>query len=75
MAKTEVNDIIQITDDTHHWFPCLLIVSEAKSWGVQAYAHIPSNEGKRSQAFNRLKDGEYEVVGKAVIVPQDQDEG
>ena len=32
----EPGDIIQITDDANPWFPCLLVVSEVKSWGVQA---------------------------------------
>lgn len=66
-------DIIQITDATHPWYPCLLIVDEVKAWGVQAYVTIPeSNDGSKapSLAHNRIKDGQFEKVGTAVIVTE-----
>ncbi len=65
-----VGDIIQITDESHAWFPCLLIIDEVKMWGVQAYALTPTkNDGseKPAQYFNRLEFGEFEKVGVAVI--------
>ncbi len=64
--------IIQITDDSHPWFPSLLIVSEVKTWGVQAFAFIPESNvaGPAPRAYNRLKTGTFDVVGQAVIVPQ-----
>jgi hypothetical protein len=73
MSEREViqqGDIVQITDKEHPWFPCLLIVGEVKSWGVQAYAIIPkSNDEKASSslAFNRLNFDQIEHVGHAVI--------
>jgi hypothetical protein len=62
-------DIVQITDEKHPWFPCLLIVDEVKSWGVQAACLIPKSNVRNDvkQAFNRLKTEQVEVVGKAVI--------
>lgn len=61
-----VDDIIQITNQDHNWFGCILIVSECKSWGVQAYVPMPL-EG---DAYIRLETNDFEVVGKAVIVAE-----
>ena len=71
MDNIQVNDIVQITDPAHAWFPCLLIVSEVKIWGVQAYALIPqSNDLSElpSRAFNRLPFDKIEKVGTALVV-------
>ena len=68
----EKNDIVQITEVEHPWYPALLIVDEVKVWGVQAYVNIPmSNEdnGLLSQAFNRLENGSFEKVGHCCIIP------
>ena len=63
------NDIVQIIDEDHHWFPCLVIVSEPKPWGVQGYVHVPQdNMGNVSQAYIRLKNEQVEKVGFAVFV-------
>ena len=65
------DDIIQITDEKHAWFPALLIVTEVKNWGVVAYSIIlKSNNGSEptAQAFNRLEFGEFEKVGIAAFV-------
>lgn len=63
------NDIVQIIDEGHPWFPALLVVSEVKPWGVQAYTLIvTNNEEPNGQAYNRLPTGTFEVVGRAVIV-------
>ena len=66
-------DIVQIVQESHPWFPCLLMVTEVKSWGVQAFAFIPkSNDGSEApaQAFNRLTWEQVEKVGTAVIIPR-----
>lgn len=62
-------DVVQITDEKHPWFPCLLIVDKAKSWGVQAVCLIPNSNERNDvrQAFNRLKTEQVEMVGKARI--------
>lgn len=72
VVACEPHDIVQITDETHPWYPALLIVGEVKPWGVQACALIPaSNAAPKScnQAWNRLKTGSFERVGRAVVVP------
>lgn len=71
----EVGDIVQITDENHPWFPCLLVVSEVKSWGVQAFAFVPhSNDGSKpvGQAYNRLPFAQVEVAGRCLIVTREE---
>lgn len=71
-AEPVEGDIVQITDSSHPWFPCLLTVTEPKPWGIQGFVTIPnSNDGSEptGRAFNRLNKGQYEVVGKAVWMP------
>lgn len=60
-------DVIQITEG-HHWSPALAIVSEVKSWGVQAYVLMPHNDGTPpGAAFIRVPNGQYEFIGEAVL--------
>lgn len=67
--KAEVHDIVQITDETHHWFAALIVVTELKGWGIMGYAPIPHNDDTgTTQAFIRVKNEAFEVVGRAVIV-------
>jgi hypothetical protein len=66
----EVADIVQIIDKEHPWYPCLLIVSEVKSWGVQACVLIPkSNDGSEApaEAYNRLSFEKIAKVGEAKV--------
>jgi len=63
--------IVQIIDEKHSWYPCLLIVDEVKTWGVQAVAIIPqSNDGSApvSRAWNRLNYEQIKEVGLAEII-------
>ena len=62
--------IVQITDRDHHWFPCLIIVDEVKSWGVKGYITYPvSNDGNpNNSAWIRLSNGEFKEVGEAKLV-------
>jgi hypothetical protein len=72
MSAIAVHDIVQITDQAHPWFPCLLLVTEVKSWGIQGFAAIPqSNDGSTApgQAFNRLRWEQIERIGPAVVIP------
>ena len=69
----ESGDIVQITDETHHWFPALIIVSEPKSWGIKGYALIPHSNKPGSQAntaYIRLEHGQFELCGSAIMVQQ-----
>jgi hypothetical protein len=69
MENWKEGDIVQIINEKHHWFPCLIIVSEPKSWGIQGYLSIPhDNKGNVGNAYIRLNDDEIVIVGKAAIV-------
>ena len=69
---TDRHDIVQITDENHHWYPCLIIIDEIKSWGIQGYLCAPKdnlgNEDSVGSYFIRLKNGQFEPVGKAIVV-------
>jgi hypothetical protein len=69
----EKGDVIQIIDEQHPWFPCLLIVDEVKSWGVRACVMIPAaNDGTKppSRAYTRLRFEQIEKIGEAAFVLQ-----
>jgi len=61
------NDLVQIIDENHGWFPCILVVSEVKSFGVQAYVTLP-NQG---DAYIRLNRQDYKKVGESLVVHDD----
>jgi len=64
-------DIVQITDDTHHWFPALIIVTDLKGWGVMGYTLVVTNdESPNGQAYIRIKNEQYEPVGRALVVAE-----
>ena len=56
-------DIVQITNDKHHWFPALVIVDEIKSFGCQGYIiMVTSNDPKipNNPAYIRLNSEDFE---------------
>lgn len=57
--------MIQVNEDgPAHWFRCILVVDEVKSWGVQAYTTIPGQRGALAgDAFMRLEWREFDVLG------------
>lgn len=62
-------EIVQITNKEHRWFPCLLIVEEAKKWGIQGYVIFPmDNDGHVSRAYLRVNKEDIEKVGKAIYI-------
>lgn len=64
----EKGDIVQITDENHHWFPALIIVSELKSFGIEGYTLVINYPDKPNGcAYIRLKHEQIELVGSAVI--------
>ncbi len=75
-SDIQVGDIVQISPDVERgvdWFgACLLVVTEAKSWGVQGYV---KNAGSAGQAFYRVKWADMEPTGGKVVwaPPRDTD--
>jgi hypothetical protein len=65
-----INDIIQIDPSKDLFGGCMAVVSEVKSWGVQAYVQ---SAGVPGQQYIRLKHGEFEPTGgRAVWVVEHQ---
>lgn len=63
-------DVIQANELTKGWTGCLLIVDKVMDWGVQAGLKVPM-EGT---AYIRLKHEEYDWIGMAALVPEDDDD-
>ena len=71
MDQMIVGDIVQIVDKSDAWYPCLLIVSEVKDWGVLACTLIPrsNSENDIGHAYRRLNYDKITRVGFAAIHP------
>lgn len=69
--EPKFGDLIQITNPEHTWYPAVLVVDEATSWGVRAYAIVPKgNNTPQStvRAFNRLETADFATVGRAEVM-------
>ena len=65
----ERGDIVQIIDESHPWFPALIVVDEPSSYGCQGYTLIVDNTPDlNKRALVRLNAEQYEKVGKAALV-------
>lgn len=59
--------IIQANENAKEWCGCVLIVDEVKSWGVQAFIHVPMN----GDAYIRLKTEQFDELGaESVLMPK-----
>lgn len=66
--KLQRGDIVQITDEGHHWWGALIVVDEVKSFGCQGFAPVPLNDGTMGgQAYIRLKRNEFQPVGHIAL--------
>lgn len=73
MITIKRGDVVQITDEKHHWYPALLIVEEVKPFGCLAYAHCPADGNNFSgAAFIRLNHDVYARIGDAKIVIKEE---
>lgn len=62
--------VIQVNEKGGGWCGCLMIVEEVKSFGCMAGMLIPN----RGTAYLRLKEDQYEYIGEAVLVSQEEDD-
>ncbi len=70
----QVHQIVQIVP-AHKWQGALIVVSELKSFGIQGYCEMPSNDGKGGQAYIRLKWTEFiPTGGTAVFIPKGEED-
>ena len=70
MDETEFaeGDIVQVVEQTHLGFPCLLIVDEVELWGVRAFVITPANDETPSKkTFYKLPYGMFKKVGEAIF--------
>jgi hypothetical protein len=72
MEEVKVHDLIQVTDEDHGWFACILIVAEIRNNGKGVMAYIPLPD--RGPAYIMLAYSEFDVVGCAIVVDQDADD-
>lgn len=56
-------EIVQANERVPHWFRCLVVVDEVKSWGVQGYTTMPNRGDLPGDAFIRLTWDEIEKTG------------
>ena len=55
---------MQANERVLHWFRCLVVVDEVKSWGIQGYTTMPSPSGAPpGDAYIRLTWDEIEKTG------------
>lgn len=68
MSDVQVGDIVQATPNSD-WFPCLVVVSAVKPWGIQGYTSLPW----KGNAYIRLTCEQFEPTGgKAIFMPEDE---
>lgn len=67
MSGLKRGSIIQANENAGAWCGTVLIVDEVKSWGVQAFVHVPM----QGDAYIRLKPEQFDVLsgGKAALMP------
>lgn len=58
-----VGDIVQADPETSHWGPCLVVVSEVKSWGIQGFTAMP----RAGNAYIRLAWHEMKPTGGKTV--------
>ena len=67
-TEIKENDIVQIIDESHPWFPSLLIVVEVKPFGVMAGCIVPeSGDQKPSVAYTRISFFKIKKVGTSLV--------
>lgn len=71
-TQIKEGSVVQITDETHAWFPAFVLVTEVKSWGIQGCCLIPKSNTAHDvqEAHNRLTFDQVELVGQSLIIPQ-----
>lgn len=65
--KAQLNDIVQLTEN-HKWCGALVQVTELSSFGIQGFIYMP----EYGDAFIRVNECDYEVIGKAIIARKDR---
>ena len=68
MEELKRGSIIQANENAGDWCGTVLIVDEVKSWGVQAFVHVPM----RGDAFIRLTPEQFENLhAESLFMPKE----
>lgn len=76
MAKTPdiaaalPGDLVQITDPQDKWHMAILVVEEARRWGLKTHALVPTPTGVQP-AYYRIAHGKFAKVGTAALVDRE----
>lgn len=65
--RIKPGSVVQVNENGKEWAGCTLIVSELKSFGVQAYLKVPF----KGNAYMRLTWEQIEYIGEAVLIAGD----
>lgn len=66
MSELKRGSIIQANENAKEWCGSVLIVDEVGDWGVQAFAHIPT----QGDAYIRLTNEQFDDLHTtAVLMP------
>lgn len=67
MSELRRGSIIQANENANEWCGTVLVVDEVKTWGVQAFVHIPM----QGDAYIRLTNEQFDDLHtKAVLMPK-----
>ena len=67
----KLGDVVQITNEGHHWFPAFITITETKPFGCMGYMiSVTSNkiEDRNNPAYIRLCFSDFEFIGRAVVI-------
>ena len=71
MSGLKRGSIIQANENAGAWCGTVLIVDEVKSWGVQAFVHIPM----KGDAYIRLTSEQFESLhAESLFMPKEDDD-
>lgn len=70
-TRLSPGDLVQITQERKGLLGAILLVTEVKTWGVQGFIHHVNSFQESSEIYLRLTHGQFERVGRAVLVPAD----
>ena len=72
MNELKRGSIIQANENAGAWCGTVLIVDEVKSWGVQAFVHVPV----KGDAYIRLTHEQFENLhAESLFMPKEDDDG
>jgi len=69
-------DVFQIVEahGRHGWIGAFVMADEIRTWGIQGYVHNIVTHEEHSTIWIRLKWEEIEYIGRAVLVPKEEED-